>query len=239
MTAAERKRLYRRRRIVFFSALAVVLALAVFTVYSLVRGAVSVHGMAGASAAPALSRAEVPAAPQRSKVETCTPGDVDVQLVPDATSVGVGGSLDFTERVAYVGKSPEGCRMNTAADSLVLTITSGSDVIWRSDVCEAAYRPRLFFADVTDEQKIAWNTNGHLLCGRRPVAEGRSRHVCGPAQPQGRPEGAEQTADDHRGVDTAEFGYFVQIGTCDTPGTVRGNIICVFELSLLNYCLCV
>lgn len=159
MTAAERKRLYRRRRIVFFSALAVVLALAVFTVYSLVRGAVSVHGMAGASAAPALSRAEVPAAPQRSKVETCTPGDVDVQLVPDATSVGVGGSLDFTERVAYVGKSPEGCRMNTAADSLVLTITSGSDVIWRSDVCEAAYRPRLFFADVTDEQKIAWNTN--------------------------------------------------------------------------------
>ncbi|MDB1309721.1 hypothetical protein PL848_06855, partial [Bifidobacterium animalis] len=56
MTAAERKRLYRRRRIVFFSALAVVLALAVFTVYSLVRGAVSVHGMAGASAAPALSR---------------------------------------------------------------------------------------------------------------------------------------------------------------------------------------
>mgnify|MGYP007028774386 CR=1 FL=1 len=23
----------------------------------------------------------------------------------------------------------------------------------------AAYRPRLFFADVTDEQKIAWNTN--------------------------------------------------------------------------------
>ena len=65
MTAAERKRLYRRRRIVFFSALAVVLALAVFTVYSLVRGAVSVHGMAGASAAPALSRAEVPAAPQR------------------------------------------------------------------------------------------------------------------------------------------------------------------------------
>ena len=48
MTAAERKRLYRRRRIVFFSALAVVLALAVFTVYSLVRGAVSVHGMAGA-----------------------------------------------------------------------------------------------------------------------------------------------------------------------------------------------
>ena len=143
MTAAERKRLYRRRRIVFFSALAVVLALAVFTVYSLVRGAVSVHGMAGASAAPALSRAEVPAAPQRSKVETCTPGDVDVQLVPDATSVGVGGSLDFTERVAY----------------LVLTITSGSDVIWRSDVCEAAYRPRLFFADVTDEQKIAWNTN--------------------------------------------------------------------------------
>ena len=37
MTAAERKRLYRRRRIVFFSALAVVLALAVFTVYSLVR----------------------------------------------------------------------------------------------------------------------------------------------------------------------------------------------------------
>lgn len=159
MTAAERKRLYRRRRIVFFSALAVVLALAVFTVYSLVRGAVSVHGMAGASAAPALSRAEVPAAPQRSKVETCTPGDVDVQLVPDATSVGVGGSLNFTERVAYVGKSPEGCRMNTAADSLVLTITSGSDVIWRSDVCEAAYRPRLFFADVTDEQKIAWNTN--------------------------------------------------------------------------------
>lgn len=159
MTAAERKRLYRRRRIVFFSALAVVLALAVFTVYSLVRGAVSVHGMAGASAAPALSRAEVPAAPQKSKVETCMPGDVGVQLVPDATSVGVGGSLNFTERVAYVGKSPEGCRMNTAADSLVLTITSGSDVIWRSDVCEAAYRPRLFFADVTDEQKIAWNTN--------------------------------------------------------------------------------
>ena len=52
MTAAERKRLYRRRRIVFFSALAVVLALAVFTVYSLVRGAVSVHGMAGACAEP-------------------------------------------------------------------------------------------------------------------------------------------------------------------------------------------
>lgn len=164
-----------------------------------------------------------------------------VQLVPDATSVAWGGSLDFTERVAYVGKKPRRSRMNTAADSLVLTITSGSDVIWRSDVCEAAYRPRLFFADVTDEQKIAWNTN---RTGTSCVADDQLPKVdrgtyVAQLSLKDEPEGAEQTADDHRGVDTAEFGYFVQIGTCDTPGTVRGNIICVFELSLLNYCLCV
>ena len=159
MTAAERKRLYRRRRIVFFSALAVVLALAVFTVYSLVRGAVSVHGMAGGPPPPAPSRGRGAAAPPGGKGGTGAARDGGWGAVPGGAAARVRGAGGRIRTRRYVGKSPEGCRMNTAADSLVLTITSGSDVIWRSDVCEAAYRPRLFFADVTDEQKIAWNTN--------------------------------------------------------------------------------
>ena len=158
MSAKERKRMYRRRRIIFFSALVVVLAMCVFTVYSLVRGAVNVHD-ARSSAAPALTRTAAPTPAQKSKVKTCTAQDVDLQLVPDATSVGIGGSLTFTEKVTYSGSDPAGCRINTAAESLVLTIKTGNDVVWRSDLCEATYRPRLFFSGVSDEQKVTWNTN--------------------------------------------------------------------------------
>ncbi|RSX47196.1 hypothetical protein D2E22_1380 [Bifidobacterium castoris] len=153
-----RRAMYRKRRLVFFAGLLVFLIVCVLCVYSLIRGAVAAHDWIGAADRMAVSRSAVPAPPQTSKVKDCTAKNLQMTLTPAADVVPLGGSLEFTATMTYVGSDPAGCFVDGADDSRVLVIKSGEDTVWRSDACEATYRPLLMMEGVTDEQKIVWDT---------------------------------------------------------------------------------
>ena len=156
---SKRKRaMYRRRRLVFFGGLLVFLIVCVLCVYSLIRGAVAAHEWIGVADRMAVSRSAVPAPPKKSKVKDCTAKNLQMTLTPAADVVPLGGSLEFTATMTYVGTDPAGCFVDGADDARVLVIRSGADTVWRSDACEAAYRPLLMMEGVTDERKIVWDT---------------------------------------------------------------------------------
>lgn len=150
------RRIYRRRRIVVGVALLVALALTVFCVYSLVRGAVAI-GVRAAQGAPGIEREAVPDPMRTTGVRECMAGDIELQLVPAATGVGVGGSLDFSASIAYTGSGS--CLVNGSDAGRVLTITSGDDQVWRSDSCPVDDRMLLMAKGDVDTQTITWNTN--------------------------------------------------------------------------------
>ena len=104
------RQMYRRRRIAVLVGLVAFLALAVFCVYSLVRGASLVPAWVGADERMAVTRATQPPVPVRkSKVRVCSANDIELALDPASASVPVGGSLEFTARITYTGKDPAGC----------------------------------------------------------------------------------------------------------------------------------
>ncbi|PAU67371.1 hypothetical protein B1400_1659 [Bifidobacterium italicum] len=150
--------MYRKRRLVFFGALLAFLIVCVLCVYSLIRGAVAAHDWIGVADRMAVSRSAAPAPPQKSKVKDCTAKNLQMTLTPAADVVPLGGSLEFTATMTYVGSDPAGCFVDGADDARVLVIKSGADTVWRSDACEATYRPLLMMEGVSDERKIVWDT---------------------------------------------------------------------------------
>lgn len=152
-----KKKLYRRRRIVVFSLLAIALALAIFCAYSLIRGVVGMVEYAKRDDITAISRSSTPPVPiEKSKVKDCSLNDIELDLVPESTAIPVGGSLKFTAKIQYSGNSSAGCYVDGSSNAVVLTIDSGNDEIWRSDVCDAIPRPLLLYAGTHDEQEITW-----------------------------------------------------------------------------------
>lgn len=152
-----KKQVYRRRRIVVFTALVVVLAVIGFCVYSLGQGISAVGGLLSGNSATAITRSSVPSPKKTSSVKNCAVGDVELSLVPEAQSVAVGGSLNFTATITY--KQSSSCLIDASDASRVLTIKSGNDTIWRSDSCPVNSRWLLLAKGDTDVQTITWNTN--------------------------------------------------------------------------------
>lgn len=155
----KKRAMYRRRRLIVFGGALLALALIVFCIYSIARGVGSAHAWLGSADRMSVSRSAAPSPAVKSKVAVCSDKDIELELVPASTTVPVGGSLEFTAKMTYVGKDPEGCYVDGADDGRVLVITSGDDTVWRSDACEDGYRPLLLMESVDDEQKMTWNTN--------------------------------------------------------------------------------
>ena len=85
----------------------------------------------------AISRKEVPSPTQQQKssVPDCDASNVALSLTPAASSFGVGGTMDFTASVKYNGSGKAGCLIDVSQAGMVLTIKSGKDVVWKSNVC--------------------------------------------------------------------------------------------------------
>ncbi|MCH4208839.1 hypothetical protein [Bifidobacterium sp.] len=152
------QRIYRRRRIGVALALALVLALVAFCVYSLGRGFSAVAGVIRHDDITALARQPIPSSVKDSSgVQDCTAEDVRLELGAQSQTVPVAGSLEFTMTVAYDGTSS--CLIDVSNASRVLTITSGSDTIWKSDVCPA--KPHMLLMSKGDRRldTLTWNTD--------------------------------------------------------------------------------
>ena len=137
--------IFRRRRIVVGIAAIVLISFLVFCLYSLSRGIVAVNREIHHADVYAISRKEVP-----------SPTNVALSLTPAASSFGVGDSMDFTTDVKYDGSSKVGCLVDVSASSVVLTIKSGDDVVWKSNVCPVDTDYRLLAKGDEVKQTITW-----------------------------------------------------------------------------------
>ncbi|MBT1161542.1 MULTISPECIES: hypothetical protein [Bifidobacterium] len=151
--------IYRRRRIVAVLALMITIALIGFCGYSLVRGIGAIGAAINHDEIYAISRGAVPDPPKSSGIKDCAKGTVSLTLTPAAQSVPVGGSLNFTATITYTGSSKVGCLVDGSDANRVLTISSGNQTIWRSDVCPADPRMLLMSKGDADQQQITWNAN--------------------------------------------------------------------------------
>ena len=152
----EQQAIFRRRRIVVGIAVVVLVSFLVFCLYSLSRGIVAVSREI--PHADAISRKEVPSPTKKKKsgVPDCNATNVALSLTPAASSLGVGGSMDFTTDIKYDGSSKVGCLVDISASNVVLTIKSGDDVIWKSNVCPVDADYRLLAKGDKVKQTITW-----------------------------------------------------------------------------------
>ena len=129
----QQQAVYRRRRIVVGVALVLIVALVVFCVYSIGRGISEVGQSMDARAASHvdISRQATPQPHRTTGIKNCDSSNVHMQLSAKASEVAVGGSLEWTETITHDGS--KSCLIDVSDSSVVLTITSGSDTIWRSD----------------------------------------------------------------------------------------------------------
>ncbi|ETY71932.1 hypothetical protein [Bifidobacterium moukalabense] len=163
--AVKRKRskrqqaMFRRRRIVVGIAALIAITFVVFCIYSISQGIVAVNREVHHADVYAISRKKVPSPSeeeQKSGVPDCGASNVSLSLTPASQSLAVGGTLDFTTTVKYDGSSKVGCLVDVSASGVVLTIRSGDDVIWKSDVCPADQDLRLIAKGDKVQGTITW-----------------------------------------------------------------------------------
>jgi hypothetical protein len=149
----------------------------------------------------ALTRNEVPGVKQTSGVHDCTAGDVKLELSAQSQTVPVGGSLDFTMTIAYEGTSS--CLIDVSNASRILTITSGSDTIWRSDACPADPHRLLMSKGDKRVDTLTWNTDstGFAMRRRRQPPQSQSRDVYGQTEPEERCQSSERCGAGYRAVE--------------------------------------
>lgn len=100
---------------------------------------------------------------QKNTVKNCNASNLQASLAADPVTVGVGGTVKFKATVTYTGNSQ--CLIDLSNAKRVLTITSGDEVIWRSNVCPVDSRMLLMSKgasgsdESTDTSEIVWNTN--------------------------------------------------------------------------------
>lgn len=155
----QQQAVYRRRRIVVGVALVLIVALVVFCVYSIGRGISEVGQNMDARAASHvdISRQATPQPHRSTGIKNCDSSNVHMQLSAKASEVAVGGSLEWTETITHDGS--KSCLIDVSDSSVVLTITSGSDTIWRSDSCPAESDLLLMAKGDRKIRTVTWNTN--------------------------------------------------------------------------------
>lgn len=157
--------MYRRRRIVVAVALLVTLALSVFCVYSVARfvGATgtAINAAIRHDEINAIDRKAPPTAKQTTGIPDCSSDDLELSLTASAQSVSVGGSISLTATSRYTGTSQKGCLLPAFSNSRVVTITSGQETVWKSDVCPVKSKDLLMAKGNKELKEIVWNANAN------------------------------------------------------------------------------
>lgn len=116
-------------------------------------GGESSDAQASQSASPSSSKS-----PKKTAgIPDCTAADVDLSLTAQSAVVGVGGSVTFKAAIDH--QSDQDCLIDSSTSGLVLTISSGAEEVWRSNVCPADSNLLLLNGNDKYIQSIVWNTN--------------------------------------------------------------------------------
>lgn len=127
MSESEKHAMYVRRRI-FVGVIALfVLVIACFCVFSIAKGISYLSSGLFSFHEVNISRKSVPDPRPASLTRDCTSQDLRLELSSKNQNVAMGGSLDFTARIIFVGKGS--CLVDASNNSLVMAIsdTNSSD----------------------------------------------------------------------------------------------------------------
>ncbi|WP_431278288.1 hypothetical protein [Leifsonia poae] len=84
---------------------------------------------------PAADTTSIPTEPTTASGDPCKPSDVTVEAVTDATTYAADQLPKLSVSVTNKGTVP--CKLNAGTSQQVFTITSGSEVYWKSTDCQA------------------------------------------------------------------------------------------------------
>ncbi|WP_101848265.1 hypothetical protein [Zhihengliuella sp. ISTPL4] len=197
---------YRRRRLAVLLGLILVLAIVGATVWLLVARPWAATGGPESGPAPTSSVTTAPtpsdsASPGPSPspsvdatpaVVACEAKDVEVKAVTDAESYADGASPQLS--ISLTNKGATDCTLDVGSATQVFTISSGSDVWWRSTDCQE-----------NPSSMIATLTAGSTVVSKEPVVWDRTRssvETCAQENRQRAPGGG---ASYHVGVSIGGF----------------------------------
>ncbi|WP_336500106.1 hypothetical protein [Microbacterium paraoxydans] len=195
---------YRRRRLAVLWGLLLVLALVGASVWLLVARpwaaadgqgsapAPTSSATAGPSPSASPSPSPSPSADATPAVVACEAKDVEVKAVTDAESYADGASPKLS--ISLTNKGTRDCTIDVGSTTQVFTVSSGSDVWWRSTDCQE-----------NPSSMIATLTAGSTVVSKEPVVWDRTRssvETCAQENRQRAPGGG---ASYHVGVSIGGF----------------------------------
>jgi len=199
MTDAPRRRrqspaVYRRRRLAAALLALIVIGLVVWLVAappwrSAPTADTAPAPVASDTAAPSAS-ASAPTTPEPSATPSaspsstasggpteCTPADITVEALSDKTEYAQGENPQLSIRLTNTSANP--CTMNVGTSAQSFTVTSGSDVWWRSTDCQSEPSDMVVTLaagqTVTSSAPLAWDRTRSSVSscgGERPFAPG-------------------------------------------------------------------
>lgn len=127
MSESEKHAMYVRRRIFVGVIASFVLVIVCFCVFSIAKGISDLSSGLFSFHEVNISRKSVPDPRPASLTRDCTSQDLRLELSSKNQNVSMGGSLDFTARIIFVGKGS--CLVDASNNSLVMAIsdTNSSD----------------------------------------------------------------------------------------------------------------
>lgn len=127
---------WRRRLIVLIGLIAVVVVVVLIVVRPGASSGEPVAPPTTHSATPSPGPTSIPTSSASASGQACKPADVKVEAVTDAATYGAGQLPQLSVALTNTGSSA--CVIDAGTAQQVFTITSGSEVYWKSTDCQAS-----------------------------------------------------------------------------------------------------
>ena len=203
MAKPRSRAVYRRRRLVVFGGLILLVAAIGVGIWLLIAqpwadaaSEAAPTPTATASESPAPEPTDTSPSPEPTASETapapCRASDVTVEVVTDAESYPAGSLPELSISLSNTGASA--CTLDVGSATQVFTVTSGEDVWWRSTDCQE-----------NPSSMVVTLEAGQTVASAEPVVWDRTRSDVGTCDQENRPRAPGGGASYHVGVSIGGF----------------------------------
>ena len=203
MAKPRSRAVYRRRRLVVFGGLILLVAAIGVGIWLLIAQPwadaapeAAPTPTATASESPAPEPTDASPSPEPTASETapapCRASDVTVEVVTDAESYPAGSLPELSISLSNTGASA--CTLDVGSATQVFTVTSGDDVWWRSTDCQE-----------NPSSMVVTLEAGQTVASAEPVVWDRTRSDVGTCDQENRPRAPGGGASYHVGVSIGGF----------------------------------
>lgn len=203
MAKPRSRAVYRRRRLVVFGGLILLVAAIGVGIWLLIAqpwadaaSEAAPTPTATASESPAPDPTDASPSPEPTASETapapCRASDVTVEVVTDAESYPAGSLPELSISLSNTGASA--CTLDVGSATQVFTVTSGDDIWWRSTDCQE-----------NPSSMVVTLEAGQTVASAEPVVWDRTRSDVGTCDQENRPRAPGGGASYHVGVSIGGF----------------------------------